>query len=54
MLLGMFNCIQAEQTIVIRKRKFLYKFSVINNALCHIFVVNAIRLNLNRVAQTFS
>ena len=56
MLLGMFNCIQAEQTIAIRKRKFLYKFSVINNASCHIFVVNAIRLNLNRVAlaQTFS
>ena len=36
MLLGMFNCIQAEQTIAIRKRKFLYKFSVINNALSHI------------------
>ena len=37
----MYNCLQAEQTIAIRKRKFLNKFSVINNVLCQIFVVNA-------------
>jgi len=39
--LEMFNCLQAERTIAIRKRKFLNKFSVINNALCQAFVVNA-------------
>jgi len=39
--LEMFNCLQAEQTIAIRKRKFLNKFSVINNVLCQVFVVNA-------------
>jgi len=27
--LEMFNCLQAEQTITIRKRKYLNKFSVI-------------------------
>jgi len=31
--LEMFNCLQAEQTISIRKREFLNKFSVINNVL---------------------
>ena len=39
--LEMFNCLQAEQTIAIRKRKFLNRFSVIsplNNALCQVFV----------------
>jgi len=32
--LEMFNCLQAEQTIAVRKRKFLNQFSVslINNA----------------------
>ena len=40
--LEMFNCLQTEQTAVIRKRKFLNKFSVINNVLyCQVFVVNA-------------
>jgi len=37
----MLNCLQAEQTILIRKRKFLNIFSVINNALCQVFFVNA-------------
>jgi len=37
----MFNCLQAELTIAIRKRKFLNKFIVINNALCQVFVVSA-------------
>jgi len=46
--LEMFNCLQAEQTIAIRKRKFLNKFSVTHNALCRV------RQNLNHVAQTFS
>jgi len=32
---------KAEQTIATCKRKFLNKFSVINNSLCHAFVVNA-------------
>jgi len=39
--LKMFNCLQAEQTIAIRKRKFLNKFSVIHNALCRVFVAIA-------------
>ena len=40
--LEMFNCLQAEQTIAIRKRKFLNKkFSAINNVLRHVFVVDA-------------
>jgi len=39
--LEMFNCLQAEQTIAIRKREFLNKFSVINNVLCQVSVVNA-------------
>jgi len=34
-------CLQAEQTIAIRKRKFSNKFSVILYALCRVFVVNA-------------
>ena len=34
--LEMFNCLQAEQTIAIRKRKFLNKFSEIHNALCRV------------------
>jgi len=29
----MFNCLQAEQTTATRKRKFLNRFSVINNVL---------------------
>ena len=37
----MFSCLQAERTIAIRKRKFLYKFSVIHNALCRVFVAVA-------------
>ena len=32
---------QAERTIVIRKRKFLNKFSIIHNALCRVFVAIA-------------
>jgi len=39
--LEMFNCLQAKQTVAICKRKFLNKFSVVNNALCQVFVVNA-------------
>ena len=39
--LEMFNCLQAKQTIAIRKRKFLKKFSVVNSVLCQVFVVNA-------------
>ena len=39
--LEMFSCLQAERTIAIRKRKFLYKFSVIHNALCRVFVAVA-------------
>ena len=38
--LEMFNCLQAEQTIAIRKRKFLNKFSIIHNGLCRVFVAN--------------
>ena len=34
-------CLQAEQATAIRKRKFLNKFSVIINALCQTFFVNA-------------
>ena len=30
------DCIQAEQTIAIRKRKFLNRFSVVNNVLCQV------------------
>ena len=37
----MCNCLQDELTIAIRKRKFLNKFIVINNALCQVFVVSA-------------
>jgi len=39
--LEMFNCLQAEQTVAIRKCKFLNKFSVINSVLCQVFVVSA-------------
>jgi len=39
--LEMFNFLQAVQTIAIRKRKFLNKFSVINNVLCQVFVVSS-------------
>ena len=39
--LEMFNCLLAEETIAICKRKFLNKFSVINNVLCQVFVVIA-------------
>jgi len=39
--LEMFGCLRAERTIAIRKRKFLYKFSVIHNALCRVFVAIA-------------
>ena len=53
--LEMFNCLQAERTIAIRKRKLLNKFCVIRNALCRVFVAIAkIRQNLNHVARTFS
>ena len=42
MCLEMFTYLQAEQTIIaIRKRKFLNKFSVVNNVLCQVFVVSA-------------
>ena len=37
----LFNCLQPERTIAIRKRKFLNKFSVIHNALCRVFIANA-------------
>jgi len=30
------DCIQAEQTIAIRERKFLNRFSVVNNVLCQV------------------
>ena len=39
--LEMFNCLHAKQTIAICKRKFLNRFSVINNAVCQVFAVNA-------------
>jgi len=42
--LEMFNCLQAEQTIAIRKRKFLNIFrnvNNVNNVLCQVFVVSA-------------
>ena len=39
--LEMYNCLQAEQTTAIRKRRFLNKYSVINNVLCHILVAYA-------------
>ena len=48
--LEMFNCFQAEQSIAIRKSKFLNKFSVINNVLCHISL-STLRNNLNRVSS---
>jgi len=38
--LEMFGCLQAERKLAIHKRKFLNKFSVTNNALCQVFVVN--------------
>jgi len=39
--LEMVGCLQDEQTIAIRKRKFLNKFSVMHNALCRVFVAIA-------------
>jgi len=39
--LEMFGCLQAEQSIAIRKRKFLNKFYVIHNALRRVFVAIA-------------
>ena len=51
--LEMFNCLQAKQTIAIRKRKFLNKFSVVNSVLCQV-LLSMLRKNLNRVARTFS
>ena len=50
-----FGCLQAEQTIAIRKRKFLNKFGVINNVLCHVglYVVVARKKNLNHVHERF-
>ena len=42
--LEMFNCLLAEQTIAIRKRKFLNIFrnvNNVNNVLCQVFVVSA-------------
>jgi len=44
MCLEMFNCLQAEETIAIRKRKFLNIFrnvNNVNNVLCQVFVVSA-------------
>jgi len=49
----MFNCLQAEQKVAIRKCKFLNKFSVINSVLCQVFVVGA-KKELDHVARTFS
>jgi len=34
--LEIFNCLQTQQTIAIGKRKFLNKFSVIDNAFCRV------------------
>jgi len=39
----MCNCPQAKQAIAIRKRNFFNTFSVINNVLCQVFVVNPIK-----------
>ena len=40
--LKMFSyCIHGEPTTAIRQRKFLNKFSVINNVVCQVFAVNA-------------
>jgi len=39
--LEMFGCLQAERTIAIRKRKFMNKFSVLQNAVCRVFVAIA-------------
>ena len=39
--LEMVGCFQDEQTTAIRKRKFLNKFSVIDNALCRVFLAIA-------------
>ena len=49
--LEMVGCLQAGRTIAIRKRKFLYKFSVIHNAQCRLFVAIA-RQKLDHVART--
>jgi len=43
----------SSRTIAIRKRKFLNKFSVTDNALCE-YSLPLLRLNLNHVARTFS
>ena len=54
--LEMFGCLQAERTTAIRKRKFLYKYSVrpIHNALCTGYSLPLLRQNLNHVARTLS
>jgi len=41
--LQMFNCLQAEQTIAIRKRKFLDKFSVYTTYITHCVGYSLIR-----------
>jgi len=51
MCLETFNCLQAEQTIALRKRKFLNKFSVTH---CIRYSLPMLRQNLNHVARTFS
>ena len=45
--------IRLSGQFAMRKRKFLNKFSVIHNALCRVSL-SLLRLNLNRVARTFS
>ena len=52
--LEMFNCHQSEQTIAIRKRKFLNKFSVIPITHCAWYSLPMLRQKSNYVARTFS
>ena len=39
--LEMFNCVPAEQTVAMRKAKFLKRFNNSNNILCQTFAVEA-------------
>ena len=39
--LEMFNCVPAEQTVAMRKAKFLKRVSNSNNMLCHTFAAEA-------------
>ena len=39
--LEMFNCVPAEQTVVMRKAKFLKRDNNSNNMLCQTFAVEA-------------